>query len=81
MALANRGKAVHRQLYLVDHLQPDFAGVVEAQPVEQSVGLSTGKAAQQNGLSEAAGLAGQIPLPHAHDVNSMLSLGNLIQGL
>ena len=43
--------------YLVDNLQPDFASVVVAEPVEESVGLSTGKATQQDGLAKAAGLA------------------------
>ncbi len=36
--------------YLISHLEPDFASMIDAHSVEQGIGLSCGKAAEQDSL-------------------------------
>ena len=55
--------------------------MVDAGSIEQSIGFSTSKAAQQDGLSVLLGVARQVPLPHSHDVHTMLPLRHLVQRL
>ena len=55
--------------------------MVAAGAIEQSIGFSTAEAAEQNGLAELAGLAGEVPLPDTHNVHAMLPLWHLIQRL
>ena len=50
------GRAVGLQSDLVVDLQAHFAGTVDAGSIEQGIGFSTGKAAQQNGLSVLLGV-------------------------
>ena len=43
--------------HLLINLQPDFASMIDTTPVEQGIGFSCGKAAQQYGLSVLLGVA------------------------
>ena len=55
--LQQQQRACNHGTHLIINLEPHFASVIDAGSVEQGVGFSSGKAAQQDGLSVLLGVA------------------------